>query len=189
MPRREEGVVSKVRGAGFRIIIVLVVLLGAWSVASLVSGYTLPLVFDRWNEAGVTIVEPKVGASVAPLAAFDLDDGDWSAYIVLDQYDFGELKGQLPRNCLKMNDREELKRLQRGLTGTYTGGDMATVTSSLVFVRNGRIAFATGLVLRGKDLVGLQSPKWGFLEPEREDVRIGFASRFSPIYWPVLVLW
>jgi hypothetical protein len=169
--------------------IVLAALAGAASGVRLVFGYTLPVVLEEWDGGGARATKAKIRGPVAPLAELNFDDGEWSAYILLERNDFREVKGRLPRNCMRLSDRDELKRLQRELTANATGGDMATVLSSLVFVRNGRVAFATGIVLDGEDLVGLQTRTWGFLKPERRDVRVGFANRFTPFYWPIVVLW
>ncbi len=158
-----------------------------WSAASVVTGVSLCLVVSEDSQVVAPHVHTK-GEIAAPLRGLNFDDGDWAAYIVLDYYDYRELRGELRRNCLKLADREGLKRLQRELVGKYTGADVATVTSRLIFRRNGKVVYSSGIVLSGRNLLGLETREWGWLQPEDPRVSLRFADRFRPVYGPIVVL-
>jgi hypothetical protein len=156
-------------------------------IASAITGSSLCLVVQEGSAAAPQRQLTK-GDVVAPLQDLDLTSGDWSAYILLDPADFRELKGKLPRNCLKLTDRQEIKRLQRDLKARYMGADVATVTSRLIFLRDGKLVFDSGIVLDGQGLKGIQTRSWGWLSFEGAPVASDFSNRFRPVYWPIVLL-
>ncbi len=161
---------------------------GAALLASWVTGFVPSIPLSEDDVPSAPTAKKTIGSMVAPLEGLDFDAGDWAAYILLEPYDYVEVRKSVPRSCLKLTDREELKRLQRELVARYTGGDVATVLSSLVIVHDRKIVYSSGIVLRGRDLGGLQTSSWGWLEPEDRRVSLRFADRFTPVYWPVCIL-
>jgi hypothetical protein len=64
-----------------------------------------------------------------PLAGLDFDHGNWSAYLILDETDSRRLKRRFSRNCLKLTDRETMRKMRDKWLMVRTGGDMATIVS------------------------------------------------------------
>jgi len=165
-------------------LVIVIPALGAWSL-SLWSGYTVPLIL---HEDTRVKSQDAMTDLVSPLAGLDFDHGNWCAYLILDANDFRSAYGRFSRNCLKLTDREIMKRMRDEWQLTRTGGDAATVVSRIVFVQNGTVVFSSGISLDESGNEGLQSRYFGWAEPRTNGVLMKYCSTFEPVYWPVIVL-
>ena len=159
-------------------------LLGACSL-SFWFGYTVPLILHDDTEVKTQAAQTDL---LLPLAGLDFDQGNWSAYLILDANDFRSRYGRFSRNCLKLTDREIMKRMRDEWQLTRTGGDAATVVSRIVFVQNGTVVFSSGISLDERGNEGLQSRYFGWAEPRTNGVLMKYCRTFEPVYWPVIVL-
>ncbi len=167
--------------------VTVVAIAAALCTASWVTGFAPGVVLSDHAVPDAPGPKDTIGTRVAPLRDLNFDEGEWAAYIWLEFHDWAEVRGELPRNCLKLTDREALKRIQHEFVGRYTGADVATVISRLHVVHDGRIVHDSGIVLSGRDLKGLQTSSWGWVEPENPGVARRFADLFKPVYWPICV--
>src|SRR5688500_568021 len=100
-----------------------------------------------------------------PLNGYKLNEGDWAVYLIIDKNDFEKLTPELKaRKVWKASSISVLEDMQVTWNFKHTGGDMATVSSSIVIVHDGKIVFESGVVL-DQNLIGLQSKKFGWAEP------------------------
>ncbi len=143
-------------------IIIAVALAGVFiSGMFLFTGY--PIVFQS---SKTTQLSHSYDSSVFnPLGNYKLDEGDWSVYLLIDKSDLEKLTPELkPYKVLKISSVDVLKQMQNTWYFKPTGGDVATVGSSMVVVHNGEMIFKTGVVL-DQNMVGLQSKDFGWAEP------------------------
>jgi hypothetical protein len=174
-------------GSRLRVSMTIVAVLIALAVfTSLITGFTVCLILGQESNLVRPTVQMAKGTIVNPLQTFNFDDGDWSAYIVLDYADYRETKAS--RSCLRLSDRLFMNQLQHDMKMRYTGADVATVTSELVFVRNGKVVYSAGMVLDGRDLKGLQTRDLGWIEPNAPGINVGFLNHFKPVRSPIVVL-
>ncbi len=79
----------------------------------------------------------NVGDTISPLSTLDLNSGQWKAYVIIR----GESIEGLPTwNVFKTTNKYLLKQLQKQKF-IFTGGDMATVTSSIRIYKDGKLIF------------------------------------------------
>jgi hypothetical protein len=168
-------------------VIILLVLLGGW-LFSLWSGLTLYLLAHEETFTGSDQKEFVKGDIVSPLDGLDFDHGEWAAYIVLSATDFDRLKGRFSRNCLKLTDRETMKKMRDEWKMIYTGGDWATVESHIIFLKDDEVVFSSGIVLSEGGTEALQNRYFGGIEPQSKGVMWEYCSKFKPVYWPVVIL-
>jgi hypothetical protein len=166
--------------------IVILPLLIGWLYSAL-SGLTLFVLRQEEPMIGSGKNNMVKGSIVSPLERLDFDQDEWAAYIVLSSDDFRKLEGKFYRNCLKLTDRETLKRMRDEWKMIYTGGDMATVTSRIVILRDNKLAFSSGIVLGEGEVEGLQSRSLGWLEPQNEGALWKYSIKFEPVLWPVII--
>lgn len=130
-----------------------------------IKGY--PIVFKS-SEMAETKLDYD-SASFNPLNGCKLNEGDWAVYLILDSDDFEKLTPELkPHKVWKASSLSVLQDIQATWNFRPTGGDMATVTSSLLVVHDGKIIFEAGVVL-DQNLYGLQSKKFGWAEPMQKE--------------------
>jgi hypothetical protein len=120
-----------------------------------------------------------------PFAELNLDEGEWTAYVF---YDSDYEKHGLPAPCLILRDG---KRLAEGLSAlSFTppnGGDVATVTSSLVIVRDARPILETQILLGASGPDGLQSRGYGWIEATPRGALRAFVKQFEVVEKPEVV--
>jgi hypothetical protein len=168
------------------LVLLLFLLLGGYGF-SLWTGYTLYAIVHK--ETAVKMKENvQKGDVVSPLQGMDFDNGNWTAYLVLTTDDFDQLKPRFSRNCLKLTDRQTLKSMSQDLKMIYTGGDIATVASYLIFVKDGKVVFNSAIHLSKEGFEGLQSPYFGYMEPQNKGVLWKYCSKFEPVYAPFIIL-
>lgn len=166
------------------IICTVVSLLLGW-VFSLYFGYTIVIATNLLNTKSV---QHNKGDIINIFDEFDLNKGKWSVYLNLSLSDLKKLKGVLPeRTCLKLTDVEVLRKMKDDWKMVYTGGDMATVESSIFIIRDGDIVFNSGIMFN-KNTEGLQSPVYGWIEPIEKDIIKKYCKKFKPVFWPVVIL-
>jgi hypothetical protein len=165
----------------------VVILLALWGISNLL-GYTFYYV-DSDDRISTDLKRKgfKKGDIVSPLYGLDFDQGEWIVYILLIHDDYKLLKHKVPKNCLKLTDRETMKQMQQQWNMVYTGGDAVTVTSRIVFIRDGNIVFSSAIDLTSEKN-GLQSRYFGWIEPQSQDVMWEYCNKFEPVFWPVLIL-
>jgi hypothetical protein len=126
-------------------------------------------------------VVPHV-VTMKPFVELEFEEGDWVAYVFNDVTSHERLKGALPGTCLVLRNHEELAKGLRALTfGPPTGADVATVTSSLVLVRDGRVVYETGVVLDAHGRDGLQSRGYGWVPAVPRGSLLDFVKRFEAV--------
>jgi hypothetical protein len=143
----------------------------------------------------ITTAEPeksfekfKKGDTVNVFEKLDFDKGKWCAYLVLSRSDFPDLNKLIPRrNCFKLEDINLMKQMKKEWRFIYTGGDLATVESFIIFYNDGKAVFESGIVL-DQDLEGLQSSSFGWSEPVSKNLLTKYCMKFKNVYWPVLIL-
>ncbi len=132
--------------------------------------------------------QAKAGSTVCVLKDFDLDHGDWAAYIVTAHDDLAELPEGVPkRHFLKLDDRAVLKEMQRDWCFEITGGDLATVESYVAILQNGELRWTSGIVV-SRNHEGLQSARFGWMKPKTPDLLSRYAKKFEPSILPLHIL-
>lgn len=123
-----------------------------------------------------------------PLQGYDLNEGTWAVYLIIDKSDFSELTSALPPYKLwKVNDVAALKNMQATWNFKPTGGDMATVASSMIIVHDQKIVFEAGIVL-DENVVGLQSREFGWAEWAGKENFTKSLKDFRKVLSPVVFL-
>jgi hypothetical protein len=121
----------------------------------------------------------KQGDHVFPLKAFDFDHGNWTVYVALSSDDYGDLAPGITRTrCLKTKDRELMKHMAATWEFTYTAGDMATLESSIYFVKDDKVVFESGILI-SRNNEGMQSEEYGWLEPVNKTTISAAISKFE----------
>lgn len=132
--------------------------------------------------------ELNKGDTVNPLSEFDLNKGNWSAYIVISRSDFKDLNLLITKaRCLKTTNIEVLKKMKKEWNFIYKGEDVATVESSIYIFRNSKLVFHSAIVL-DKNRQGLQNMTYGWIEPINHDALIGSCKQFKRVYSPIVFL-
>jgi hypothetical protein len=170
------------------ITVVVFLFLVTFSAFSLFSGLTAILIWHEEPQIKLRKPKPLKGEIIAPLEGLNFDEGEWVAYIALSSHDYQLLRGRLPRNCVKLSDRATMKQMQQDWKMVFMGGDMATVDSHIIFLKDGEVAFSSGILLTDKGPSGLQSSSFGWIEAQEKETIWRHVSKFKPVYWPVIVL-
>lgn len=162
------------------ILIFILIYLGLISIC----GY--PLVIDLTEGIEIkTTAKLNSGDQIKPLDNLNFDEDRWSSYIIVDNNDRTDLNSQLPNTTILYTaDLALLKELKSKWSFTYTGGDMTTVKSYIIFFKNGHKMFESGIVL-DKSRLGLQSSQYGWLE--NPDI-IFQLKKFHKLNWPIIIL-
>ena len=70
---------------------------------------------------------------------------------------------------------------------TYTEGDVATVESGIYFYCDNKLVLESGIVL-DKYREGLQSEKFGWIEPIDPFELSNICKQFKRVYWPIVFI-
>jgi hypothetical protein len=111
----------------------------------------------------VDTVAFKKGDVVYPFSYIDPSQKGWKIVIEISGDDLNDLSTRVPGSKLSTT-KPSVLGLVKEWKFTYEGGDLATVTSSVLVYRNGTLVDQQGIVLDQK-LVGLQSIKYGWISP------------------------
>lgn len=166
-----------------KIIVPVFLFFGLFCVLYILRGY--PLVIKKNS---IELIPQKgIGhlEEFNPFERYDFSTGNWTAYLIVDKSDFKALNAILdPYKVYKCGSVETFKQMQMDWMFRHSGGDMATVTSLIVIEKDGVVVFQSGIVIE-ENVVGLQSPQYGWIEPKYPDKFIrtleGFKKVFSPI--------
>lgn len=151
--------------------------------ATYLTGYSL--ICNLNNQTNSSNIKCSNGI-LSPFKSFDFDSGDnWKMYIVLKN---GDIK-QLPEHIVKANylsttDSDLLNNIKNQWNFNCTDGDMATVSSKIVLLKNNEIVFESGIVINNA-LQGLQSQNFGWVE---SDILIKDLKKFKRSYSPIIFL-
>jgi hypothetical protein len=109
----------------------------------------------------------QIGEAVYPFAYINPRQKGWKVVIEISGDDLNDLSMKVPGRKLSTTKPNVLKQIS-GWKFTYGGGDLATVTSTILVYRNGTLVDQQGIVL-DKKIVGLQSIKYGWISPASQD--------------------
>lgn len=124
------------------------------------------------------------GEVVKPLDSLDFSDGRWEAYVTIHIDDYEFLSPRVRKAmCLRSDDIELFKRMQKEWLFSYGGGDLATVQSSIHFLKDNILVFQSDIVL-DDSREGLQSTVYGWLEAEPPLYLSDYIKHFKRVYWP-----
>ncbi len=147
---------------------------------------SFPIVIDS-SSIDTKQEDHSIGDTVGLLKSLDLSDGEWKAYIIFNKEDNDSKDRLLPKKVYKTNDIELLKQMQKNWVFAYTGADMATVQSKILFFKNNKLVFKSGIVLE-KDIEGLQTAQCGWLESSEKNLLYRYCKRFRSIKAPFVIL-
>ena len=164
------------------ILIILAIVLFIYFIIIQLWGY--PLVFDFSNKIDFSEMKLQKGDVVKPFEKFDFDKGSWVAYLLLNNSEIN-LSSEMPKGkCFKTTDIKVLKQMQNEWIFSYSGGDVATIESSIILYNNGKKVFESGIAI-DENLQGLQSHQFGWLKGLN---LIKNCKLFEKVNFPILVL-
>lgn len=168
--------------------ILLVVLLGLITFFGYLTIIGNPLVLNiSSNKITQIQSEKKIGDTINPLENLDFKNGNWKAYLIINESDKKEIIDNFKSGgCFQTNEITILENLKKNLSVKFTGGDMTTVESRLILMKNGKIIFDMGIVL-DKNKEGLQSTNYGWLEGN-EKVLSSQLKLFRKVHKPFIIL-
>ncbi|CAL2087075.1 hypothetical protein [Tenacibaculum sp. 190524A02b] len=144
------------------------------------TGYSLVFDFNTRNINNNIICS---NGTVSPFKNFDFNsDDNWKMYIVLKNRDTLELPENIEKaNYLSTSDIDLLNNIKNNWNFNCTDGDMATVESKVVLLKNNEIVFESGIVINNTTQ-GLQSKNFGWVKSNKlsEDLK-KFKRSYSPI--------
>jgi hypothetical protein len=165
--------------------IIIIGCLLLWTTVNCFIDCTLVIPVSSYRSTNLPL---KVGDKVNFFNNFDFSKGHWSAYIVLNRYDYKDLDPAIKKaGCLKTTDISLLQKMKQQWNFVYTGADMATVQSAIYIFRDNKLVFESGIVL-DKVNQGLQSEMAGFTHTEKPNALTESCAAFKKVYWPVVIL-
>ncbi len=164
----------------------ILVLIGVIIISFLITSISgKSVIFDSNEKTGKENIE-CINGNINPFKGFNFDsDDNWKLYIVFKGNDLDELsEGIKKANYLYTSDKEHLKNIKNRWDFKCTEGDMATVESRIVLLKNGNNVFQSGIVVND-NRSGLQSKNFGWVESNiiLEDLKF-FKRSYSPIIFP-----
>ena len=167
-----------------RVLFITAFIIVVISISIYILGY--PLVFDFSNSLPANNVVYQKGEMVSPLKNFTFEKGNWTAYIIISNDDESNLSEKMPQGKIfKTTDKILLREMQNEWKFTFTGGDIATVTSYITIYQNENKVFESGIIL-DKSSQGLQSRQFGYLADT--DKLLKSCSKFKKVYFPLVIL-
>ncbi|MFY8034448.1 MAG: hypothetical protein ACOVMN_08010 [Flexibacteraceae bacterium] len=166
----------------FRIIFIVIILIITGLNLYIVSRLGYPYVIDFDFEEPKKIPY-KIGDVVRPLGRLDFDKGVWVAYIYIHYEDYSDLHRSIPKwGLLKSTDIKLFKQMKRDWKFRYTGSDVATVQSQIIFYCDGKRVFESGICLDDY-LQCLQSRYFGCIKGPN---LVKSCRQFEKTYFPVI---
>lgn len=107
------------------------------------------------------------GEAVYPFSYINSKEKGWKVVIEISGDDLSTLSRKIPGRKLTTAKPNVLKQISRWKF-IYEGGDLATVTSTILVYKDGTLVDQQGIVLE-ENLVGLQSIKYGWISPENQE--------------------
>jgi hypothetical protein len=109
------------------------------------------------------------GDTISPFSYINPKEKGWKVVIEISGDDLDRLSVRVPGRKLATSKPAVLKRIHDWKFRS-TGGDLATVTSTILVYRHGTLVDQQGIVL-DEDMVGLQSIRFGWVEPtDRKEI-------------------
>jgi hypothetical protein len=118
-------------------------------------------VYTLYSDVDTTVFQK--GDTVFPFGYINPKEKGWKIIIEIAGDDLSNLSVKVPGRKLSTAKPQVLK-LIRNWKFIYNGGDLATVTSTILVYRNGTLVDQQGIVL-DENQVGLQSIKFGWILP------------------------
>lgn len=145
--------------------------------------YGFSLVIDR-KEINDSYKIKCSNNKVKPFEDFDFNSGDeWKMYVVFENSSVRDLPKELKKvNYIATSDIMLLNDIQKNWDFVCNKGDMTTVESRLVLLKNNEKVFQSGIVVNER-LQGLQSSNLGWIE---SDKIIPYLKKFERSYFPVV---
>lgn len=111
----------------------------------------------------------KIGEVVYPFDYINPREKGWKVIIEISGDDLHDISREVAGRKLSTTRPHVLKMI-KNWKFTYNGGDLATVTSSILVYKNGTLVDQQGIVL-DRNQVGLQSIKFGWIQPnDRQEI-------------------
>lgn len=176
----------RIRKILYFITLTLVALFTALWAVSLITGYTLVLLL---NDPGlyITDVAVKKGETVRVLKDLNFEEGNWTAYLVLGNDDWVNSK-DYDRNCYRVRDKAILNQFKNAWEMEITSGDVATVTSYIIFLKDGSPVWKAGVIINDDGLEGFQSSALGWVRPMKKGAIKDSLMLFDSVYAPIVIL-
>lgn len=160
----------------------------AWTIC-LVLGYTAVIRLNKSTSATPLTAgkSMKKGAILDVLQGLNMDEGGWSAYLLVSKEDLDKLpKGVPKRRVLRITDPRTLRSMKVSWRMRVAGAGNAPLTSSIVITENGKVRWESGIDLGSKE--GLQSKAFGRIEPVQPGILRQLLKHFEPVYSPLVIL-
>ncbi len=170
----------------YLITFITIALFTALWAASLITGYSLVILLKD-PDLYITNVDLKKDATVRILKDLNFEEGSWTAYLVLGNDDWQLLK-EYNRNCYRVRDKAILNHLKSAWEMEITGGEVATVTSYVVFLKDGSPVWGAGVVIDDGGMEGFQSSALGWVKPVKKGAIKDSLKLFEPVNAPIVIL-
>jgi hypothetical protein len=118
-------------------------------------------VYTLYSDVDTTVFQR--GDTVFPFGYINPKEKGWKIIIEIAGDDLSNLSVKVPGRKLSTAKPQVLKLISNWKF-IYNGGDLATVTSTILVYRNGTLVDQQGIVL-DENQVGLQSIKFGWISP------------------------
>jgi hypothetical protein len=169
-------------------ILYAILILGALTIAmQLLVGFPLVIVSSEVSVTPTVSDTLKKDDVIEPIKNIDISSGNNSVYILFSRDDFKELPANIPhKKLIKIDEADILKEFQNQFRFSYSGGDMATMESTIFFFNNGNLIFKSKLLI-GKERVGLQN-QFGWIEAIEPSKLIEIIGKSKPVYSPIVFI-
>jgi hypothetical protein len=147
-------------------ILYAILILGALTIAmQLLVGFPLVIVSSEVSVTPTVSDTLKKDDVIEPIKNIDISSGN---------------------KLIKIDEADILKEFQNQFRFSYSGGDMATMESTIFFFNNGNLIFKSKLLI-GKERVGLQN-QFGWIEAIEPSKLIEIIGKSKPVYSPIVFI-
>ncbi len=166
------------------VVIIAGIVICLW-IISIITGFSFFVVNQKYEPVKKNF---HIGDTIQPFKEFDFNKDNWKAYLVISREDFIDLNSSIKKvNCLKTSNKDVLQKMKQTWFFIYRESDMATVTSSIYLLKNGKLVFTSGIVLDNK-IEGLQGREFGWIKPIHQNALSQTCKDFERIYCPIVFL-
>lgn len=165
---------------------IVITTLSIFLITTLFMGY--PIVFDFSDSIDYHGTSYKKGDTIMPLNKFNFDEGDWIAYLFVNNNDNYLLPHELSNySKFYSSDRMLLKKMQKEWIFNFSDGDMATIESSIIICNNGKKVFESSIALDSR-LQGLQNSNYGWIVALDTNMLLNTVKHFRRAIFPIIIL-